>query len=122
MHAEQVKLLNSYLNDIAKYASPLEPVKARACFMSLPRQLAKNGVSLRYWMNESGSREIEFLGLCGGAVEQIEVKASRGATVSLDDMLARDEIRCGYKLIDGNVGRLGKKITLPLYMAMFLYR
>ena len=26
----------------------------------------------------------------------------------------------GYKLIDGNVGEAGKKVTLPLYLAQFL--
>ena len=37
-------------------------------------------------------------------------------------MLASEEVLRGYKLIDGNVGQAGKKITLSLYMAMFLYR
>lgn len=50
----------------------------------------------------------------------IEVKASRGSTVSLNDMLERQDVNLGYKLIDGNVGRDGKKVTLPLYMAMFI--
>ena len=40
----------------------------------------------------------------------------------LDVLLNRNDVRRGYKLIDGNVGQFGKKITLPLYLAMFLYR
>ncbi|WP_350454277.1 ATP-binding protein [Slackia heliotrinireducens] len=222
VHDEQRKLLDSYLDDIAKYATPTERVKARACFMSLPRQLAKentkfqyaivekrgtarkfdgsvdwlvganivlkcqsvsammyplaayedasrfrlyandtgllmamydydmkaavvnntlkgpmkgglyenlvgsmlaqNGVALRYWMSQSGNREIEFLGESGATVEPIEVKASRGSTVSLNDALKDESVARGYKLIDGNVGVDGKKVTLPLYMATFLYR
>jgi len=220
VHDEQLLLLANYLDDIAKYATPSERVKARACFRSLPRQLAKentkfqysvvekrgtarkfdgsvdwlagaemvircqavsalsyplasyedggkfrlyandtgilmamfdygmkdavvnntlagpmkgglyenlvacmlacNGVPARYWMSKSGNREIEFLGERAGSVVPIEVKASRGTTISLDEALERPEIRIGYKLVDGNVGQSGKKVTLPLYLAPFL--
>lgn len=221
MFGEQQRLLNSYLDDIAKYASPTERVKARACYLSLPRQLAKentkfqysivekrgtarkfdgsvdwlvganmvlrcdsvsnpafplaayedeskfrmyasdtgllmamygfnmlqavvenklsgpmkgglyenlvacalagNDRALHYWMAQNGSREIEFiLDGEGASVVPIEVKASRGSTVSLNDMLGREDVHVGYKLIDGNLGQSGKKITIPLYMAMFL--
>ena len=81
--------------------------------------LAANGEPLRHWMSKSGNREIEFLVERRAAVAPVEVKASRGSTASLDDLLGRDEVRVGYKLIDGNVGRFGKKVTLPLYLAMF---
>ena len=222
VHDAQTLLLANYLDDIAKYATPAERVKARACFESLPRQLAKentkfqysvvekrgtarkfegsvdwlagaemvircqavsalsyplasyedegkfrlyandtgilmamfdygmknavvnntltgpmkgglyenlaacmlagNGVPARYWMSKSGNREIEFLGERDASVVPIEVKASRGSTISLDEALERDDVKIGYKLIDGNVGKEGKKITLPLYLAMFLGR
>lgn len=221
-HEEQVKLLTTYLDDIARYATPSERVKARSCFLSLPRQLAKentkfqyavvekkgtarkfdssidwleganmvrvcravktpefplaayedaskfrlyandtgllmamygyemkaavitntlkgpmkgglyenlvanmlaqNGVPLRYWINQAGNLEIEFLAEAEAAVEPIEVKASRGSTQSLNKMLERPEIRRGYKLIDGNIGQAGKKVTLPIYFAMYLLR
>ena len=32
-----------------------------------------------------------------------------------------EKIPYGIKLIGGNLGETGKKITLPLYMAMFLH-
>ena len=220
VHAMQVLLLTNYLDDIAKYASPVERVKARACFESLPRQLAKentkfqyavvekrgtarkfagsvdwlvgaemvircqavsalsyplasyedegkfrlyandtgilmamfdygmkdavvnntltgpmkgglyenlvacmlacNGVPARYWMSKSGNREIEFLIEHDVSVAPVDVKASRGSTVSLGEVLGRDDVKIGYKLIDGNVGEAGKKVTLPLYLAQFL--
>ena len=220
VHDAQALLLANYLDDIAKYAAPAERVKARACFESLPRQLAKentkfqysvvekrgtarkfegsvdwlvgaemvircqalsalhyplasyedegkfrlyandtgilvamfdygmkeavvnnslvgpmkgglyenlvacmlagNGIPARYWMSKSGNREIEFVGERNASVVPIEVKASRGSTVSLDEVLERDDVKVGYKLIDGNVGRAGKKVTLPLYLALFL--
>ena len=71
-------------------------------------------------MSSSGSVEIEFLAERDAAVVPIEVKASRGSTASLNALLARDDVKTGVKLIDGNVGRDGKKITLPLYMAGLL--
>lgn len=220
-HESQQLLLASYLDDIARYASPTERVKARACFESLPRQLAKENtkfqysvverrgsarkfegsvdwlegarmvcrcqavstpsfplvsyedegrfrlyaadtgllmamhpfemkaavvtntlagpmkgglyenlvagmlakesVGLRYWTSRNGSREIEFLVDGEGAsVAPIEVKAGRGSTVSLNEMLEREDVRLGYKLVDGNIGKEGKKVTLPVYMGCFL--
>ena len=221
-HKEQLDLHALYLDDIARYAPPQERVKARACYLSLPRQLGKentkfqysvvekragarkfagsvdwlvgseialrcqavstpafplasyeiddrfrlyandtgllmamfdfsmkaavadntlagpmkgglyenliatmlaaNGVPLRYWMSEDANREIEFLAERNARVEPIEVKASRGSTASLDALLGHDDVERGYKLIDGNAGLAGKKITLPLYLAPFLYR
>ena len=217
-HEAQLKLHNLYLDDIARYAPPEQRVKARACYLSLPRQLAKentkfqysvverrsgarkfensvdwlvgsemtlrcrgvstaayplaayedggrfrlyandtgllmamydfgmkrsvvegelsapmkgglyenlvavmlaaNGRPLRYWMSKDGSREIEFLAEAEGKVVPIEVKASRNRSASLDAFLERDDVVRGYKLIDGNVGRAGKKVTLPHYLAM----
>ena len=221
-HEEQGRLLSSYLDDIARYASSGERLHARACFESLPRQLAKEntkfqysvverrgtarkflgsvdwlvganmvlrcqsvstptfplvayeddsrfrlyagdtgllmamygfemkaavvenrlagpmkgglyenlvavmlraaGFSLHYWKTQSGNREIEFLIQSPDAtVVPIEVKAGRGSTVSLNELLDRDDVRVGFKLIDGNLGRDGKKVTLPLYLAPFLF-
>lgn len=219
-HAEQSKVMESYLDDIARYASAPERVKARACYLSLPRQLAKentkfqysvvekrgsarkfdgsvdwlenartvlrcrsvttptfplasyeaedkfrlyandtgllmamfgfemmaavventlagpmkgglyenliasmlikSGHHLRYWISQNASQEIEFFVEKNGGVVPVEVKAKRGTTASLNEQLARDDVSLGYKLIDGNVGKVGKKVTLPLYMAMFL--
>lgn len=54
--------------------------------------------------------------------QSLEVKASRGSTASLNALLERDDIVRGYKLTGGNVGQDGKKVTLPHYLAMYLYR
>lgn len=219
-HSEQEKILSAYLDDIAKYADATDRVKARACYLSLPHQLAKEntkfqyslvqkggssrkfagslewlrdaeivrycrcvstphfpllayesddrfrvyandmgllicqygfemkdavvnnllkgpmrgglyenlvadmlakaGKPLHYWRSSDGSREMEFL-LDGpeATVIPIEVKASRGSTVSLNSTLDQDDVRVGYKFMDGNIGRDGKKVTLPLYLAAF---
>ena len=50
----------------------------------------------------------------------IEVKATNAASKSFSLFLEREDVRCGYKLVDGNVGKVGKKITIPHYMVMFM--
>ena len=80
--------------------------------------LERNGFPVRYYRN--GADVVEFLVEASEGVVPIEVKASNGATQSLNRLLEMPDIPFGYKLTDGNVGVSGKKITLPHYMAMFL--
>ena len=82
--------------------------------------LERKGIPLFYFKNEDGSREVEFAIERDGGIVPIEVKASNGAAVSLNEVLEKPQTPYGYKFIDGNVGVSGKKITLPHYMAMFI--
>lgn len=82
--------------------------------------LVKAGRDLHYWMNDKGNIEIEFLLEKEASVVPVEVKAKRGATASLNKLLEQDDMKYGYKLSAGNIGISGKKITLPLYMALYL--
>lgn len=82
--------------------------------------LVRKGLPLYYYKTEDGAREIEFLLERDGGLVPVEVKASNGATVSLNEMLERKIVPYGYKFVDGNVGVCEKKITLPHYMAAFL--
>jgi hypothetical protein len=83
--------------------------------------LIKNGHKNIYFRkDEASSFEIEFFIENKEGVIPIEVKSGRSRSKSLDNILKKDEIPYGYKLIDGNVGVSEKKITLPLYMAIFL--
>ena len=82
--------------------------------------LIKRGFDLNYYKNDRNTQEIEFLYSDDGQVIPIEVKSKNGATISLNNYIAEYEPPFAYKLISGNVGVLDKKITLPLYMAMFI--
>lgn len=82
--------------------------------------LIKKNYKLDYYRNEHNSQEIEFVISKDSDIIPIEVKSTNGATLSLNEMLKRPDIKFGYKLISGNVGVADNKITLPLYMAMFL--
>ena len=84
--------------------------------------LERVGLPLFYFKTEDGSREVEFLLERDGGVVPVGVKASNGATVSLNELLEKPGVPYGCKFIDGNVGAAGKKRTMPHYMAMFEFR
>ncbi len=96
------------------------PVKGGIYENLIADMLVKRGHQVNYYRSQNGSIEIEFLITKDAQVIPIEVKANNGSTRSLNEMLGRNEIPYGYKLISGNVGVNDKKIVLPLYMAMFL--
>ena len=80
--------------------------------------LQRSGFPLCYYRNDS--EEIEFMIETDDGVVPVEVKARNGRSQSLDRVISRGSVRFGFKFVDGNVGVVGKKITLPHYMAMFL--
>jgi len=80
----------------------------------------KKNIRLNYFKADNNSQEIEFLLNRNGSVVPVEVKSGNNPSVSLNNFLLNPDIKTGYKLINGNIGQTGKKITLPLYMAMFL--
>lgn len=82
--------------------------------------LTKRGMTLNYFKNDNNTQEIEFLFIQNGAVIPIEVKSKNGATISLNHFIEEYKPPYAYKLVAGNVGVSERKITLPLYMAMFL--
>lgn len=82
--------------------------------------LTKRGYKLNYYKPDNNAQEIEFLITTADGVIPIEVKSGNEATVSLNNYMEIFKPSRAYKLIDGNVGKSGIKITLPLYMAAFI--
>ena len=76
--------------------------------------LMKSRHSLHYYQNKN--LEIEFL------IEQNTkvIKAENNRSQSMDQLLKNENIPYGYKFVNGNCGINGKKITLPLYLAMYV--
>ncbi len=220
VYSVQNKILNDYLDDIAKYADMSDKPKVRNCFLSIPRQLAKEnkkfqfsvvekggrarkyensldwlrdanlirycynvttptfplvgyeipeqykvylndiglltamfgfdikesiltnslvgnvkggiyenliadifikkGKKLNYYKKINSEQEIEFLINEGVNIIPVEVKAGNNHTASLNSYIEHQKPIKTYKLINGNIGVLNEKITLPLYMAMFI--
>jgi hypothetical protein len=81
--------------------------------------LIKKDRKLNYYKADNNSQEIEFLLPKDGSVVPIEIKSSNNPSISLNNFLLNPDIKIGYKLISGNIGQVEKKISLPLYMAMF---
>lgn len=58
----QRDIINNYLEDIAKYAKETEKAKARECFLSIPKQLAKDYKKFQYSQVEIGGTARKFGG------------------------------------------------------------
>ena len=58
----QRDIINDYANDIAKYAEGTEKVKARSCFYSIPKQLAKDYKKFQYSIVEKQGTARKFAG------------------------------------------------------------
>ena len=87
---------------------------------AIAQQMVSRGYTPYYYQKSPRLGEIDFLIEHESGVVPIEVKAGRNTSSSFDTMLKRDDVAFGYKFITGNVGRVGKKITLPHYMSMFV--
>ena len=75
---------------------------------------------MKNYMPKSNVSGIDFLIEKNSGVVPIEVKAGNEASASFNKILERSDVKVGYKFVSGNIGKAGKKITLPHYMAMFL--
>mgnify|MGYP002627199854 CR=1 FL=1 len=82
--------------------------------------LLKKNIPLFYFKRDDSSSEIEFLLEKESSVVPIEVKSNKGSTSSLDSLLKKEDVKIGYKIMNCNLGKNEKKITMPHYMAMFL--
>lgn len=58
--AEQEMILNAYLDDIAKFADAGTRNKARECYLSIPRQLAKENTKFKYGVVKKGGTARKF--------------------------------------------------------------
>ena len=85
----------------------------------ISESLIKNGYSLYYYKPDD-NHEIEFLIEKDAGVVPIEVKAGNTASVSLNSFIKKYSPCVAYKLINGNVGVVDKKKTIPHYMIIFV--
>ena len=58
----QKVILDSYIADMAKYATPMETVKIMAAYNSIPSQLAKENRKFQYKLIKSGARATTYEG------------------------------------------------------------
>lgn len=82
--------------------------------------LLKRGYKLYYYKTQNSSMEIEFVIEKNGEVIPIELKAGNDSTPSLNSFINKYHPKVSYKFVNGNVGFLDGKKTLPHYMVMFI--
>lgn len=86
----------------------------------ISESLLKRGYKLYYYKTQNSSMEIEFVIEKNGEVIPIEVKAGNDLTPSLNSFINKYHPKVSYKFVNGNVGFLDGKKTLPYYMVMFI--
>lgn len=104
----QSGILDNYIADMAKYASNSDSVKIRACYNSIPAQLAKDNKKFQYKVVQKGGSSalfgasIEWLNLAGVVLECRRIDHAVEPIAVHADLSA-------FKLYMGDVGLLTMK-------------
>ena len=87
--------------------------------------LVKEGYKLYFYKNEKGTVEMDFFVRDANSLIPVEVKATDGATASLNNLINSEkyrDIRYGIKLCYKNIGFNGKFYTFPYFLTFLLKR
>lgn len=87
--------------------------------------LVKQGYGLFFYRNEKATIEMDFFVRDKDYLIPVEVKASDGATRSLNNLINKDiytDIKYGIKLGNKNIGFNGKFFTFPYFLTFLLKR
>ena len=104
----QNEILDNYIADMAKYASNPDSVKIRACYHSIPAQLAKDNKKFQYKVVQKGGSatlfgaSIEWLNLAGVVLKCQRINQAYEPIAVYADLSA-------FKLYMGDVGLLTMK-------------
>ncbi|WP_010245224.1 ATP-binding protein [Acetivibrio cellulolyticus] len=104
----QKEILDNYIADMAKYSSNTESVKIRACYNSIPTQLAKDNKKFQYKVVQKGGSasvfgvSIEWLSLAGVVLKCQKIEHAFEPIAVYADLSS-------FKLYMGDVGLLGLK-------------
>ena len=80
--------------------------------------LIKSDYSLYFYKNEKGTLEMDFLLRNKNSLVPIEVKATDGSTISLNNMI--NSKYKDIKLCNKNIGFNGKFYTFPYFLTFLL--
>lgn len=115
--AIQQSILIGYNADMAKYAKPATTVKIRACFNSIPAQLAKENRKFQYKLAKKGGtakifgEAIEWL-ILAGTVHKCKLISHGFVPISAQ------EDDSDFKIYMNDVGLLGCKAQMPVQMLL----
>lgn len=109
----QNEILNEYLADMAKYADPTTSIKIRACYYSIPAQLAKENTKFQYKVVRRGGtatifgEAIEWLILAGIALKCQRLDHGYIPISAYVDLI-------NFKLYMADIGILTLRSKIPL--------
>lgn len=109
----QNDILNEYIADMAKYADPATSIKIRACYNSIPAQLAKENTKFQYKVVQRGGtatifgEAIEWLILAGIALKCQRLEHGYIPVNAYVDLI-------NFKLYMADVGILTLRSKIPL--------
>lgn len=113
----QRRILNEYVADMAKYATPATAVKIRACYNSIPAQLAKENHKFQYKVVKRGGSSALF----GEAIEWLKY----AGVIIKCEMVSHGTIPIAaytdlsdFKIYMSDVGLLGIKSGMPSSMLL----
>lgn len=115
--AIQQSILIGYNADMAKYAKPATTVKIRACFNSIPAQLAKENRKFQYKLAKKGGtakifgEAIEWL-ILAGTVHKCKLISHGFIPISAQ------EDDSDFKIYLNDVGLLGCKAQMPVQLLL----
>jgi predicted AAA+ superfamily ATPase len=113
----QQSILNGYNADMAKYAKPGTTVKIRACFNSIPAQLAKENRKFQYKLAQKGGtakifgESIEWL-ILAGVVHKCKLISHGFIPISAQ------EDDSDFKIYMSDIGLLNTKAQMPAQMLL----
>ncbi|MDR3189385.1 MAG: ATP-binding protein [Prevotellaceae bacterium] len=113
VQAIQNDILNEYIADMAKYADAATSVKIRACYDSIPAQLAKENAKFQYKVVQRGGtatifgEAIEWLNLAGITLKCQRLEHGFTPINAYMDLI-------NFKLYMGDIGILTLRSEMPL--------
>jgi len=113
----QGRILNEYIADMAKYATATTSVKIRACYNSIPAQLAKENKKFQYKTVQKGGtasifgEAIEWLNFAGVVLKSQKINHGFLPIAVYADL-------SDFKLYMGDVGMLTMKSGMPHQLIM----
>jgi predicted AAA+ superfamily ATPase len=109
----QNQILNEYIADMTKYADTATSVKIRACYDSIPAQLAKNNTKFQYKVVQRGGTATIF----GEAIEWLIYAGILLKCQNLEHgnipLKAYADL-CNFKLYMGDIGLLTLRSNMPI--------
>ncbi|MHC9541120.1 MAG: ATP-binding protein [Vulcanimicrobiota bacterium] len=117
VQAAQKNINDSYIADMARYATPIETAKILAAFNSIPAQLAKDNHKFQYRVIRRGARAheyetpVDWLAASGVIIKCNKVNESRMPLTAYSDASS-------FKVYMTDTGLLCSKLSLPPHFVL----